>query len=97
MIESVQETPITLTNNSAFITFSNDDIRTRSANCCDGWLQHREGSPLYQLLDCGYYKVNFKTVVSTTTPGIVAFGLYQDGVLVPRNNNCINHNSCGRR
>lgn len=35
MIQSVQELPVSLTNNSAFITFSVDDIRTRSANCCN--------------------------------------------------------------
>lgn len=83
MIESVQELPITLTSNSAAITFSTDDIRTRSANCCNGWLQHKQGSPLYQLLQGGYYEVDFKTIVSSTTPGVVALGLYQDGILVP--------------
>lgn len=83
MIESIQETPVVLASNSAFITFSVDDIRTRSANCCDGWLAHREGSPLYQLLKCGYYDVTFKVVVTSATEGIVAFGLYEDGVLSP--------------
>lgn len=96
MIQSVQELPITLTSNSAAITFSVDDVRTRSANCCNGWLSHRQGSPLYQLLQGGYYDVNFKTLVSSATPGIVAFGLYQDGILVPRNNNRCNY-SCGGR
>ena len=83
MIESVQELPISLTNNSAAITFSADDIRTRSANCCNGWLSHTQGSPLYQLLDGGYYEISFNANVSSATPGIVALGLYQDGVLVP--------------
>ena len=83
MIESVQELPISLTNNSAAITFSADDIRTRSANCCNGWLQHQEGSPLYQLLEGGYYEVVFNSNVSSTTPGIVALGLYQNGILTP--------------
>lgn len=83
MIESVQELPISLTNNSAAITFSADDIRTRSANCCNGWLQHQEGSPLYQLLEGGYYEVIFNSNVSSATPGIVALGLYQNGILTP--------------
>jgi hypothetical protein len=83
MIQSVQETPITLTNNTAPITFSFDDIRTRSSNCCNGWLQHQQGSPLYQILEGGYYKVSFNANVSTSTPGVVALGLYQDGILVP--------------
>ena len=39
MIQSVQELPIILTSNSATLSFLNDDVRTRSANCC-GWLQH---------------------------------------------------------
>ena len=81
MIESVQELPITLTNNTAFITFSNDTIRTRSANCCNGWLQHRQGSPLYQLLECGYYEITFKTIVSSATAGAVALALYEDGII----------------
>lgn len=84
MIESIQELPITLTNNGSSITFSADTIRTRSASCCNGgWLQHSQGSPLYQLLDGGYYEISFNVNVSTTTPGIVAFGLYRDGVLEP--------------
>ena len=83
MIQSVQELPITLTNNSSAITFSADDVRTRSANCCNGWLFHRQGSPLYQLLQGGYYDVKFKVVASSATPGVIAFGLYEDGILVP--------------
>ena len=83
MIESVQELPVILTNNTLSITFTADDIRTRSANCCNGWLSHTQGSPLYQLLDGGYYEISFNANVSSATPGIVAFGLYQDGVLVP--------------
>ena len=83
MIESVQELPVILTNNASSITFTADDIRTRSANCCNGWLSHTQGSPLYQLLDGGYYEISFNANVSSATPGIVAFGLYQDGVLVP--------------
>lgn len=83
MIESVQELPLMLTNNASSITFSADDIKTRSANCCNGWLSHTQGSPLYQLLDGGYYEISFNTNVSSATAGIVAFGLYQDSVLVP--------------
>ena len=83
MIESVQELPVILTNNTSSITFTADDIRTRSANCCNGWLSHTQGSPLYQLLAGGYYEISFNANVSSATPGIVASGLYQDGVLVP--------------
>ena len=80
MIESIQISPIALASNSSFITLSTDSIRTRSANCCNGWLQHREGSPLYQLLKCGYYDVYFKTLISSATAGSVAIGLYEDGI-----------------
>lgn len=83
VIQSVREMPISLTNNTSSITFTNDDIRSRSANCQCGWLQHQEGSPLYQILDGGYYEVSFNANVSTATPGIVALALYQDGIIVP--------------
>lgn len=81
MIQSVQELPITLTSNSAPLTFSNDDLRSRKANCC-GWVQHTEGSPLYKLLDGGVYEVSFNANVSSATAGTVALGLYEDGVLI---------------
>lgn len=83
MIESVLELPIALTNNSAAITFVDDDIRSRSANCCNGWLQHQQGSPLYQILDGGSYEVKFNANVSSATEGVVALGLYQNGILTP--------------
>lgn len=82
VIQSVQERPVTLTNNTAPITFTNDDVRSRSAGCCN-WLCHQEGSPLYQLLDGGYYRVSFNTNVSSATAGIVALGLYENGIIVP--------------
>ena len=85
MIESTQELPLTLTNNTSALTFTNDPIRTRSAcqNNCNGWLCHNQGNPLYQIVKGGYYEVNFNANVSSATAGSVAFGLYQDGVLIP--------------
>jgi len=85
MIESVQESPLTLTNNSSAITFSTDTIRTRSAcqNNCNGWLCHNQGNPLYQIVKGGYYQIDFNTNISSATAGSVALGLYQDGVLIP--------------
>lgn len=85
MIQSTQELPLTLTNNTSAITFSTDTIRTRSAcqNNCNGWLCHNQGNPLYQIVKGGYYEVNFNANVSSATAGSVAFGLYQDGVLIP--------------
>lgn len=79
IIQSVQEMPISLTNNTAFITFANDDVRSRSANCgCGGWLSHSQGSPLYQIIDGGYYEIDFNANVSSATAGIVALALFQD-------------------
>ena len=81
MIQSVQELPITLTSNSASLSFLNDSVRTRSANCC-GWLQHDESSPLFKILDGGLYKISFNANVTSATAGTVALGLYQDGILI---------------
>lgn len=82
MMQSVLEPITTLTSNSATVPFSNDDVRTRSANCC-GWLQHSEGSPIYKILCGGLYEVSFNANVTSSVAGAVALGLYQDGVLIP--------------
>lgn len=82
MIQSFLETITTLSGNNSAISFTNDDVRSRKANCC-GWLQHAEGSPLYKLLDGGLYEVSFNANVTSATAGTVAFGLYQDGILIP--------------
>lgn len=84
MIQSVLEPITTLSSNSGVVTFTNDDVRTRSANCyCNGWLQHTEGSPIYKILDGGLYEVSFNANVTSSVAGAIALGLYQDGVLVP--------------
>ena len=82
MIQSFIEMITALTSNSSPVSFINDDVRTRSANCC-GWLQHTEGSPIYKILDGGLYEVSFNANVTSATAGTVALGLYQDGVLIP--------------
>lgn len=81
MIQSFLEPITVLTSNTSPIAFQNDDIRTRSANCC-GWLQHAEGQPNYKLLKGGLYEVSFNANVSSATAGTVAFGLYEDGILL---------------
>ena len=82
MIQSVNEMIQILTSNSSTLSFVNDDVRSRNANCC-GFLQHDEGSPLYKLLDGGIYEVSFNANVTSTTAGTVALGLFQDGILIP--------------
>jgi hypothetical protein len=82
MIQSVNEMIQILTSNSSTLSFLNDDVRSRNANCC-GFLQHDEGSPLYKLLDGGVYEVSFNANVTSATAGTVALGLFQDGILIP--------------
>lgn len=84
MIQSVNENIEILTSNSSTVSFTNDDIKTRRANCyCNGWLQHNEGSPIYKILEGGIYEVSFNANVTSATAGTVALGLYEDGVLIP--------------
>ena len=82
MIQSVLEPITVLTSNTSTITFTDDDIRTRKANCCN-WLQHNEGSPIYKILEGGIYEVSFNANVTSATAGTVALGLFQDGILIP--------------
>ena len=82
MIQSVLEPITVLTSNSSPIPFTEDDVRTRRANCC-GWLQHNEGSPIYKILEGGVYEVSFNANISSATAGTVALGLFQDGILIP--------------
>ena len=82
MIQSVNEQIQILASNSSTLSFVNDDVRSRNANCC-GFLQHDEGSPLYKLLDGGVYEVSFNANVTSATAGTVALGLFQDGILIP--------------
>lgn len=81
-IESTITTPVVLPSNSSAIAFQND-TRTRSTMGCNGWLCHKEGSPIYKIVKCGNYEANFSATVFSTTAGTVALGLYEDGVLIP--------------
>lgn len=82
MIESVLEQITILPSNTSPIAFTEDEIRSKGASCC-GWLQHREGSSLFKILEGGLYDINFSANVTSATAGTVAFGLFEDGVLVP--------------
>ena len=82
MIQSVLETITPRVSNSSAVAFTNDDVRTRKANCCN-WLQHNEGTPIYKILDGGIYEVSFNANVTSATAGTVALGLFQDGILIP--------------
>ena len=81
MIQSVNESIEVLASNSSTISFLNDDVRTRKANCCN-WLQHNEGSPIYKILEGGIYEVSFNANVTSATAGTIALALFQDGQIV---------------
>lgn len=82
-IQAIQEQEITLDSNTAAIPFSTTDIRTRSAINCRGWMLHNDGSAIFNILEGGYYEANFGTSITSNTAGIVAIGLFSDGVYIP--------------
>ena len=80
MIQSVQEQELVLTSNISPITFADTDLRTASANCFSGWLNHNEGSAQFNLVAGGIYEINFDANVTSATAGIVGLAIYADGV-----------------
>lgn len=78
MINSVQETPLVLASNTANISFENDVLRTRNANCC-GFLDHTEGSSLYQIIKAGVYEVSVNANITSATAGVVALAIKLNG------------------
>jgi len=81
MINSVQETALTLASNTSNIAFSSDVVRTRNANCC-GFLNHSVGSTQYQLTEAGIYEIMFNTNVTSATAGVTALGIKANGELL---------------
>lgn len=83
MINSVQETALTLDSNTSNIPFASDVVRTRSANCvCGGWLNHSTGGTQYQITSPGIYEIMFNTNVTSATAGVVALGIKANGELL---------------
>lgn len=78
MINSVQDSALVLSSNTANIIFSSDVVRTRSANCC-GWLTHAAGSTQYQLTEPGIYEIQFSSNVTSTVIGQVALAIKLNG------------------
>ena len=87
MIQTIINEPTPLTSNASPVVFNNTDIRTRCAFCSNGgWLDYQNGNPIFKLFGngyTGYYNVNFSASISSATAGVVAIGLYEDGVLIP--------------
>ncbi len=80
MIQSIQEQELVLTSNTSPITFSDTDLRTASANCFNGWLNHNEGSATFNILGGGIFEVDFNANVTSATAGNVALAIFADGV-----------------
>lgn len=78
MIESVQEQELVLTSNTAPITFADTDLRTNSANCQWGWLNHNEGSATFNIVAGGIYEIGFNSNVTSATAGNVGFAIFAD-------------------
>ena len=87
MIQTLINEVTPLTSNSNPIVFDDTDIRTRCAYCSNGgWLEYQDGNPIFKLFGNGYngyYNINFSASVSSATAGVVAIGLYEDGILIP--------------
>lgn len=87
MIETIINEPLNLPSNSSPIVFDATNIRTRCAYCCNGgWLDYENGNPIFKVFGngyTGYYNAKFSASVSSATAGVVAIGLYEDGVLLP--------------
>ena len=87
MIQTIINEPTPLTSNTSPIIFNTTNIRTRCAYCSNGgWLDYQDGNPIFKVFGNGYngyYNVNFSATISSATAGVVAIGLYEDGVLLP--------------
>ncbi len=87
MIQTIINEPKVLASNTSPITFDDTSISTRCAYCCNGgWLDYENGNPIFKVFGNnynGYYIANFSATVSSATAGVVAVGLYEDGILLP--------------
>lgn len=86
MIQTIINEPLVLTSNSSPIVFDATSIRTRCAYCCNGgWLDYENGNPLFKVFGNnynGYYNANYSFTISSNTPGVIALGLYENGILI---------------
>lgn len=80
MIQSVNEAEQVLTSNTSAIKFADTDLRTGSANCFNGWLNHNEGTAQFTILNGGIYEIDFNTNITSAVVGNVALAIFVDGV-----------------
>lgn len=83
IIQAVQDPEVTLTSNTASLPFAVVDLRTRCAINCVGFMNHNEGSPIFSILQNGYYEISFNGNITSATAGDVALGLFANGTLIP--------------
>jgi len=87
VIETIINTPKALASNDSAIVYDGVSTLGRCTPCCaGGWLSYQNGSPLFKITDKNYtgrYEANFSATISSATAGVVAIGLYEDGVLIP--------------
>lgn len=79
MIQSVQEQELVLKSNTASITFADTDLRTNSANCFNGWLNHNEGTAQFTILGGGIYEIDFNCNITSAEVGNVGLAIFVDG------------------
>lgn len=82
MIQSYINTITPLTSNTSSVVFQEDCIRTKSCQG-NGWLCHNRGSANYDIVCGGLYEIDFNATVSSATVGTIAFGLFNNGELIP--------------
>lgn len=80
MIQCVNEALQTLTSNTDTVKFADTDLRTQSANCFNGWLNHNEGTAAFTILAGGIYEINFNTNITSAAAGEIGLALFADGV-----------------
>lgn len=87
MIQSTNDAIQILPTNTSDITFSNDELRTRSATC-SGWLNHTEGTSQYTILGNGnccqpaVYEITFNANVTSAEAGTIEIALKENGTRV---------------
>lgn len=79
MIQSVNEMEQVLTSNTASVKFADTDLRTGSANCFNGWLNHNEGTAQFTILGGGIYEIDFNANITSADVGNVALAIFADG------------------
>ena len=80
MIQSVNELEQVLTSNTAPVKFADTDLRTQSANCFNGWLNHNEGTATFNIVAGGIYEIDFDCNITSAEVGNVGLAIFVDGV-----------------